>query len=505
MDVLDYTDPSRPPTPREAGEAVRWAHTRLRRRMLSGSWLIDLIERLERDVGAIRRDAWGVPKITANPFRTMVRELAALHLVTPEVRSSSGDPIFGALAEALRAGAVWAAMPEFQAMTLGLREYLWRLSATPAGAIHYRPVPPDLVIAGSQADTPDVPVTIRELRWRSEWGWCWDRLDISDPGQPVYRVEKFGGTDVTQAALGGDFDGDAYPYRDALDEPILPYVLYHASALRDRLWDWQAGIETVEATLDLAVLYTFLGHVLRDCSWPQRYVAGLRPAGTGVEGETAEAAHQAVVTDPATLLVLEPSADSPGQALVGQWQAGADPAAMEAVISSLANRIAVDAGLPPSDIQRMGGTARSGYAIALSNEGKRVAARRYAPVFRRYDEALVQKTAIILNRATGGNLPELGYAVIYRDLPLSPEELGARRKDVLERLEAGLLSPVDAYCELNPGTTRAQATRDLTRIAAERQTFATVGPPATAPAPEPGDGMGPGMEMTDMQGGGNGG
>jgi hypothetical protein len=157
------------------------------------------------------------------------------------------------------------------------------------------------------------------------------------------------------------------------------------------------------------------------------------------------------------------------QPMIGQFQAGADPAALEGVISSIANRIAIDAGLPPADIQRMGGTARSGYAIALSNEGKRAAARRYAPVFRRADEQLLSTTATLWNRATGAALPELGYQITYKDLPLSPEELQARRANVIELMGAGLLSRTRAYQELNPGMTEASAVNELARIDAERR------------------------------------
>ena len=117
---------------------------------------------------------------------------------------------------------------------------------------------------------------------------------------------------------------------------------------------------------------------------------------------------------------------------------------------------------------RMGGTARSGYAIALSNEGKRAAARRYAPIFRRSDEQLMSVSATLYNRATGSNLPEYGYQIVYRDLPLSPEELQARRQNVIELMGAGLLSRSRAYMELNPGLTETSAAAELARIDAER-------------------------------------
>jgi hypothetical protein len=462
-----------PPVPTAPSEAVRWDHSRLRRRMLTGAWLPDLVSRLVLEVGTVRQDAWGVPKITANPFAVICRELSALYANTPEVRAAKGDIIYGPLADAIDASGLWAKMPRFQSNVIGVREYLWRLTATADGHIQYRPVAPDFVVAESSCDDPSRPILIKELRYRAGIGWCWDVLDISDPAYPVYRVETASkGVNVSEAVLGGSYSGEAYPYRKQDGTPVLPYVLYSADSLGDCLWHWQDGIETVEACLDLAVNYTFLGHVLRDASFPQRYAVGVRVAGLGVAGPDSGNVRQEIVTDPATLLMLE-QMDGGGTVLVSQWQPGGDVEKMDGVISSLANRIAIEAGLPPSDIQRLGGTARSGYAISLTNEGKRVAARRYAPVFRKSDEELISLTAVLLNRATGSNILESGYRVIYRDLPLSPDELRERRTNIVELMGAGLLSPVDAYAELHPGMTREQAQADLLRIRQERALFSS--------------------------------
>jgi len=149
-----------------------------------------------------------------------------------------------------------------------------------------------------------------------------------------------------------------------------------------------------------------------------------------------------VVTDPTTILMLDAATES--QPTVGQFQAGADVATLESTISAIAHRLATDAGLSQTDIQRTSGSAKSGYAISLSNEGKRMAQRRYVVQFRGTDEELVAKSAILFNRATGSAFPEGGYSVLYREVPLSPEELDARRKHAMEMLEAGLMDRVEA-------------------------------------------------------------
>lgn len=449
------------PVPGDAATLLRWEHTRLRRRMLTGQWMDDLISRLHQEVGTVRQSAWGVPKNTANPFSVICREMSALYTREPEVRAPQGDAIFGPLADEIRRAGLWAKGNSFMAMVLGLREAMWRIDVNPTGRVSYRPVWPDMVKALADPSCPDQPVSIHELRWREGHGWCWDVLELLGEHGPTYHVETWGGLDVTEDVLGARYDGEAYPYRYSDGTPLLPYVLYHARSLGDCLFHHLDGVEVVEASLDLAVCYTQLGHVLKDASWPQRWTLDCQVAGLSAESGRSE-----VVTDPATVVALEASPEATNPQ-VGQWQASASPKELEDVISSLANRIAIEAGLPPNDIQRMGGTARSGYAIALSNEGKRSAARKFAPVFRASDEELVGKTAALMNRVSGLGLPEWGYSVLYQDLPLSPEELQSRRTNVLEQLEARLISRVDAYLELHPGMTRDQARADLAAIDAE--------------------------------------
>lgn len=450
------------PAPSSHLTMARWEHTRLRRRLMSGEWTEDLVRRLTTQVGTVRRDGWGVPKTTTNPFSAICREQAALYSREPVVRDLLGLVISGVLSDSIKDSGLWARGSEFQAHVIGLREALWRVDVSPIGALGYRPVWPDLVEARAEAARPDQPVELRELRWRDGWGWTWDHLAILGEGAPYYRIERYGtDSDITVDILGESFEGDAYPYRYADGVPFLPYVLYHARSLGDRLFHERDLLETVEASLDLAVAHTMLGHVLTDCSWPQRWMLGCSPAGGDA---SADGSRRDVIADPAVVLQLVPDSNFTGQPSVGQWQASASPGELEEVISRLTDRIAVEAGLPPGDVQRNSGSVRSGYSISLSNEGKRTAARRFAPSFRASDEELVGKSAALLNRALGLGLAEGGYSVQYVDLPLSPEELRSRREHVLAVLAAGLMSRVDAYQELNPGLSRLQAQTDLAAI-----------------------------------------
>ena len=189
--------------------------------------------------------------------------------------------------------------------------------------------------------------------------------------------------------------------------------------------------------------------------------------------------------------MLDPISET-SQAMLGQYQAGADVEKLEAVIAAVAHRLATDAGLSPSELQRTSGSARSGYAISLSQEGKRQAQRRYIMQFRASDEALVSLSAVLFNRWTEANsepsnYPEGGFSVIYREIPLSPQEMEARRKHVLEMLAAGLMSEVDAlrfFGSLSEQDAIAQLAAIRVMKGAPSPTTVEGGspPPATAPA-----------------------
>lgn len=481
------------PVPGDTYEARRWSEGDRRLRMLEGVWRDDLLRRRQDMVGAVRSDAWGDPSLSINVFRGIVQELAVLYDREPEI---SHDPPPGTdiepfdtdgLANAIRLAGLWPMMQRVQRLCLGLREMLVRVHVDDRGRLRYRPVPPNSVIAASFLDDPSRPVMVQELRKRThpDTGrpiWTIDYLDVSDPDAPIYRVHKADpgvklGEDLSPLFLAtadnpsGDFSGDAYPYRrrpivnDAgeildLGRPVLPFVLYHAEHSGDRLFDPFDWIELVEASLDLAVLQQMLIHSFKDASWPQRWIANLRPAGASVIDTPQDSRRMQVVSDPATILMLETPTDledNVGQPMVGQFQAGADVTKLEETLSNMIARVAQDAGVPPSDVQRLGGTARSGAAISLTNEGKRKAQRKYRSAFQAGDEQLVTLSAILLNRATGSRFPEGGYIVHHREIPLSPEELKARREHHLELYQAGLITRTRAIMEIFPGTTKREA------------------------------------------------
>ena len=450
-----------PPAPGNPDEARRVEHTRHRYAMMEGRWQPLLEARLEQQLGSVRRSAWGIPDISSNPFKSVCTELATLYDAEPDVKhnqlsSANIDRLVGSTGSIARSG-LWAQMSRFQALTIALRE-MWMRVDVEDGRLVYRPVPPQMTMAEADPARPNVPTMFGELRVRRIDGkpiWTWEVWDIRDLEAPTYRVYEAldgwqFGRNLTAQLHGATYDGADYPsaWRRSNGTPVIPAQLYHASMYGDRLFDPFYGIELYEGSLNLAVLYSYLNHCLRDASYPQRYAVGVRVAGMDATDLGTRGARAEVTTDPTTILMLDPVAET-SQPMMGQYQAGADVEKLETVIAAVAHRLATDAGLAPSELQRTSGSARSGYAISLSQEGKRSAQRRYILQFRAADEALVGLSAILFNRWSEAesqptNYPEGGYSVLYREIPLSPQEMEARRKHVLEMLQAGLMSPVDA-------------------------------------------------------------
>lgn len=518
--------PAYPLPPGDDGE--RWAHTRLRYRMLRGLHRQDVITAISEHVDPTRQRQWGVPDLSSNVFKTGSAQLAVCHDRAPVWGSIDGEVPKQLLGEGGfydRAG--WAPlMARFSANVIGLRECAMhhkvigdKASSPDDARVLFRPVTPDMLIATSKPNDPERPYRIQELVLRlntetKKADWTWDVYDIE--GEPSYRV--FGckadaslGDDLSTMHLeGGALVGPDYlaQFSDEGGEPFIPYTLYHASKT-GLLWDSFDVMEVVNGSITAAVLWTFYVHCVRDASWPQRYAVGCVPQGAALVQDGQSGAQQSIPTDPASLLLFRAIADA--QPLLGQFQPASSPTDIQESVASYEARCLEYMGVSAADMQRAGGNTRSGYAIAITNSGKREAQRRFAPQFRVGDLESAAMSAKLLNRRFSLSLPEKNYTIEYQAIPLSEQELEARRKDILEQVAAGLMSEIDAYMELHPGVSHEGAVRALVRVetdklllaqerakvakkmglaptappqipAAPAQTGAT--PPATTPAPE---------------------
>ena len=445
-----------PPIPADPVEFARWEHTRLRRRMLYGGWDNDLKKRVRKLIGNVRSEAQGTPDMSSNVFRAVVSQLSVLYDVPPIVGGSDE------LAAAVEEVGLWSLMTRVQRDTLGLRDMLLRVDLANDGRLTYRPVFPDLVEASPYADRPEQPIKLKEARKR-DGRWCWDVFDLTDPAFPVYRVESSDGADLTLDYLGvPSASGENYPYRSADGSPYLPYSIYHA-AESATLWDTYEARELIEGALNVGVLFSLFSHAMRSASWPQRWAVGVELGGAAYIDEDGDGEGRSeVVTDPATVLMLRAAEEGiGGQPMIGQWQAGADPLAMQEAIVAYERRVAAFAGLSGSDILRQSGDPRSGYAISVSRSAQREAQRRYEPMFRRADLNTLEISAALL----GLDVKRSDLAITYAGIPLSVEERKAEIDEIVALLEAGLIDRATAYQMRHPETSRDQALLAVEEIA----------------------------------------
>lgn len=250
------------------------------------------------------------------------------------------------------------------------------------------------------------------------WYWHeWSIEDLDDPYLQVYR-------DGQQSVVVYERRGADYPYRDAEDRPVLPFALYHAERT-GYLWDPYQNARLVESALRLGVLWTFYGHLVRNASWPQRYILGAFMPTESSEtsdatGRLTRPPRLRTVTDPATVLTLTPDLESSTQPVVGTFPPGSDPLVLAQSIEVYERRAIGLAGLDSATVSRKDGDPRSGYALAVSQDARAELRMRYAPAFSRGDLQLLSVAAAVLGSVRGSAYPATGYAIEY-----GPDTTGA--------------------------------------------------------------------------------
>jgi hypothetical protein len=482
--TADKTLAAIPPLPGSDDESRR-NHSRLRRRLLEGQWKQDLENKARAFFPDASYQRFGNLDVSRNLFATITKQLAIQYDVPPRVDHEGAD--VDEFAARVRADGLWAIAARNARNTIGMREGLIRTDyVQDRGELLYRAVPSDLVYAEANADNPDQPTCIVEAQIRSvdvndgkgaQDRWTWDVLDIRDPQEPSYKVLLPGSGarleeahDITEQILGGTFSGADYPYL-VEGAPVLPYALYHA-AQTGNLWDWWENSEQVESTLLIACYYTFWGYLVRDASFSQRWGIGLSLSGGSIRG-TGKAARKEVHLDPTSIAMF--TEEVPGGGRLGQFGASVDPERLQLAIDQYEQRTLAHAGLTPDDFQRSGGSAESGYAIALKRETVRRLQKSSEAQFERADKEVLAVSAALLNANEGSNLPESGYSVRYMALPPTPTERAARVEEVRAKFEIGLASPVDFILAENPGMEREEAIAHLETIRRERALFPQAG------------------------------
>lgn len=473
------------PPPPSGPEAKRQSHTRMRRRMLYGQWELDLQQRMQEQVGSVRKEAWGRPDMSANVLRSLAIQFATLYDESPEVHNPTlvdDTTQRSVLTDLLTDAGLWSLMQRIQRDTIGMREMVVRVEVSDKGKLVFRPAYPDLIEATVDVDDATRLVYYAELRPRTlpngEHRWLWDVFDIRG-NKPSFRIldSEGGRPDKTKdhsRIAGGAKVGASYVWRFEDGTPYIPAAIYHAQTT-GCLWDPYEWYEIVEATLNVGVLWSFWAHTVRDASWPQRYASGVVPQGQTTVGHQEGTVRHEIVTDPSTVLLLDQNEEFEGQPLIGQWQAGGDPKELAEAIAAYERRVIAFVGLAPSDIHRVSGDPRSGYALAITRDAQREHQKRLKPTFARADRDLLRKAVATWNTwARSASRPELaeqGWRTRYPTLPLRPEERRALLEEVQSLLDLGFIDRVEALIRLlDSGMTRIEAERHLAAVQRATQT-----------------------------------
>lgn len=467
-----------PPLPQMFKDIERWKHTRLRRRLLYGQWDDDLRELVVAAAGTRRADAWKMVDLSVNLFRSSMSQVAVQYDRRPFVLHA--DQAGRELATLVGQGQLWGLMPRFQRDVLGLRECFVRADVvrdpdTAELRPTYRSVSPDYITGLSHPDAPGRPMQLCEAILRDLPGggqmWTWEKWDVAPGHEPSVQVVDEKGADCSRqflkradgsAAPSGGLRGSDFTWRGEAGTPFLPYALYHATHTA-QLWDATEARELVAGALNCALYWSFWGHLIRNAAWMQRYAVGAKPKGAGVTGGD-QSQRTGVQADAATIMLFEIEEEFAGTPVLGAFPQPADPMVVAEAIALYERRVAAFAGISPSDVMRVAGDPRSGFALAITREGQREAQVRFEPQFRLGDERVFWITAQLMRRANGRRYPGTGFEVEYQTIPSSLEELKADREDVLAKLEAGLIDKVTAYRRFNKGVSEVEAAVELVRI-----------------------------------------
>lgn len=447
-----------------------------RRRILTGKWRPDLVEAMRVAVGTDRTDAWRLPDLSSNPARQFVHAVSELYTKPPTV-TNRFDARSGEIIEAVLYQANWVArMQRLQPLTVGVREGILRVDLV-GDKIRLREVDPAYVTAVGSKARPGQPAIVTEYRRREDprtmatdengvpiagtatrVSWVRETWNIRN-ATVVFTDET--GEDVTDVHYP---NADGYPYlaldREGEPRAIMPYVFYHAHDTGE-LFDYMENAEIFSGTLIGGVYWSFFGHRLRNASWPARYLinavpSGIRPSTTYPNGD---GRRDIVTADPATVLMLEQIEDATGQPMVGAFPDGGDLSAYAESVTMYDRHTIATAGIDASDIQRMDGDPRSGYALSLSQTGKRNQKRKYEPAFSQCDSRLAATVARILrgaaesgriaDAANYATLASGGYEIAYPAIGLTDDERRALVTEVTQLTSSGLMTPGEARQKLD--------------------------------------------------------
>jgi hypothetical protein len=388
----------------------------LRVRMTLGIHLDDVFQKCKDELGN-RAKEMGPIDISMNPFRDNQNARGKAYLIppactglSPELAAMIGDAT-ASTTKAKYAGIGATPMPT--AMQGVCSEALhYRIGCNYVGVAvgwsdrserpYLRTVRPDCLEVEYASDDPLSPTRITERIVHEVGGKdaiCRDVYDLTDLGNPSYRVLTESGADVTEAVFGYTPEGDAYWWRYADGRP------FHRIVVSGDPRNPYRGIELVEGTLTAAVLMTHWKAGVRDAGFPRMHAIGLHLVGSDSNAANATTGTEA---GPEIATIWEHDNEQrPGT--LQQFGPGFDPEVIGRAIRDYCSRLISSTGLPVS-LEGTGGEPTETERRALDE----AIAATY-PACRGQDVLLLRRVAAVVNRKTGSTHPEGGYGVLYRE------------------------------------------------------------------------------------------
>ena len=458
-----------------------------RRRLLEGRWMVDALDRQVAFYSAESRSHLPAPDLSRNPLLEIVTQLQ-LYDDRPTIRAEAAKPED----MARLVPGTWAPiMADRLKHQVGVNESLVRVDITgepEAGRrrLTYRVVYADTVTELVRDPKDDrLVVALRERRMRTrpqtnQSECTWETWDITT-APPTFRIEAErklnGASQSTLVDVTEEYTGSlAYPY-EYQGAPVCPYILAHAR-LGAHTWDCDSGAEVVSGTLTGSALMTMWVGGVRDTSNPPVYVRDLEILVQGATNKL-QGSTSVVRMDGSTVLQTRSmSTTTAGE--IGRLAAGADPkASMEAIELYFAG-LAASFGITGDDVSR--GVGASGYAIVLSRAGQRRARKRLEGPCSVADQVTLATGAKLLNAYGGTSLPTDpdDYAVAYKQVDLSPEDVTALLAETKELLALGLITQRMALKRHHPSLDDKELDTLAAEIEAEK---AKKRPPMGAPPP----------------------
>lgn len=434
-------------------------------------------EWMRQHISDVRLAAFGPPDTSANPLASFALQASSpgLYCRAPTIRHRNRREVEGLVGPGglIDNAGLWPRQQFVQYLTVGLKSCAVRVEAPDGlGRLGYRVVLPHNVYAVAHPDDPTVPVQVWELRVRTvDTGgaepqelYAWDVWSTENGGYfGIHRADRSGalGEDITGLVVGhGPREDDEYPFRSQeTGEPVLPWVIYRSTD-DGTMWAWERGRGVFRGSLNAMLNWTYAGHTARDASGKMVLLFDADPAVGGDAVIDAQGRHvNTLQIEPGSIVPVRSHEDKQGRAQeVGP---GGHLKDVAAYARQYELQQLVRMGLNPSDISRLNDGPTSGVALYMSNHQKRELQQQFGPLFRRADLELLRVSAVVAQSAGLGSYPETGYSITYAPIPKSPAEEGSEREHLDWQVDRGILSVVDRYLVVHPGSTRDDAIEQL--------------------------------------------